>query len=229
MGEQVHMHDGLADCSVPVAFRKASLGMVSASHDNSSLPMLFDGAILRLAVRRKCANLDAVRAEKMANRPMEEMLVKVATEAFGPAAGVHKESPERVFNGRTGEVLKSVTPTIFGCQIDKHEAVLVPARTSAITIADVGCNGVEDSFRVVNGATVGATLDGGEITKGGRGFGIGGDMEASAKVGKEIVVECATSKHAFEFRAGVTDDGGSGGLWDVLGGDDWFVKFKSRV
>ena len=136
---------------------------------------------------------------------MEESSIEVTAEPFGPTAGVDEESPEGVLDGWTGEILEAVAPAIFGGQVYEHQAVAKAARAGAIAVADVGADGMEDGLRAVDGTTAGTTLDGSEISKCGRRFGIRRDVEAGAKVREQVVIELPTSEHALEFGGRVTD------------------------
>jgi hypothetical protein len=55
-------------------------------------------------------------------------------------------------------------------------------RAGAITISDVGANGMQFGFRAVNGAAMGATFDGSEVAKCVRWFSVHGSKETGPKV-----------------------------------------------
>jgi hypothetical protein len=141
-----------------------------------------------------------MRAQEPTDRSKEESPIEIAAEPLRPATGIDEESPEGILDGRTTEVLESVAPAIFGGQVNKHEAVLEAAGAGAVTIADVSTNGVDFGFGTVNGTSSRTTFDGYEVSKGRRGFRIGGYVKSSAKVWEQIVIEFAASKHAFELQ-----------------------------
>jgi hypothetical protein len=182
-----------------------------------------------LTVRRGSADFDAMGAKETANRTVEEFAVEIASEPLGPAAGIHEESPEGIFDGGTGEVLESITPAVLGSKVNQHEAVAKAAGAGAVTVADVGANGVQGSLGALNGAATRAAFDCGEVTKRRRGFRVGSDVESSAEMWEEVVIQFTTAEHAFEIGGGVANDRGGSGFGDVLGRDDGFIKGKGRV
>ena len=151
-------------------------------------------------------------------------MVKVTVQLLGLPISINKEIPEGIFDEGTSKVLKAVAPTILCGQVNKHEAVVKATRAGAIAIATVGTYSMENCFGMVNGATMGASFDCKTISKCGRRSGVCGDVKASAKVLKQVVVQFATAKHLFECQNQVTDNGRGGGLQDIMRWNDGFVK-----
>jgi hypothetical protein len=129
-----------------------------------------------LKVRRGSANLDAMGAKETADGSVKEFLVEIASEPLGPAASINKESPEGIFHGGSGEVLEAVALAVLGCEINQHKAVAKTAGAGAVTVANVGTNGVQVSLGALDRAAMRATFYGGEVTKRRRGLSIHSDV-----------------------------------------------------
>jgi hypothetical protein len=167
--------------------------------------------------------------EETSDGSVKEFAVEVTAEPLGPAAGINKESPEGIFDGGTGEIREAIAPAILGGEIDQHKAVSKTAGAGAVTIANVGANGVQDSLGTLDGAAARTTLDGGEVAECRRRFSIRSHVQACPEMREKSVIQFATAKHAFEIGGRVAYDGRGSGFGDVLGRNNGFVKSEGRV
>jgi hypothetical protein len=176
----------------------------------------FNGAILRLAMGRGSTDADPMSTEETADGTLKELAVKIAAKSFGPTAGVDEKAPESVFDGGAGEVREAVAPAVASSKIDEDQAVAVATRTGPITVANIGTDGMESAGGAREKRAMFAPFDSDEVTNRWRRLGVGGHMETSAKMGKDIVIQFSAAKETFQFGGGVTDLLGSGGFGHIL-------------
>jgi hypothetical protein len=159
-------------------------------------------------------------AKELADRPVKELSVEIASEAAWEPPCIHKVSPKGVGDGIAGQVGQSVCPGTSGRYIDQEEAIFVPPWTGAVAKPNVDANGVASFGWALGRSTTAASFHRDGVANGEWGFVMVRDVKARAQVWEDLIVKLAATKMAVNVGAGQSLDRGDVGLGNVISRDD---------